>query len=172
MKSLIRMRARKDDDTVELTIGLSKGLLICMIVLALGVVSLGYGVMPAESQAKKSGKKAINPTQVYSEAVEAGDFVFLSGKIAFRQGKVVPGGIEAETKYVMDNLKTALAKSGLDMDDVVRTTVYLSNLEDYAGMNGVYQTYWESDPPARTTIQSGVILNCSVEIDIIAYRGQ
>ena len=72
----------------------------------------------------------------------------------------------------MDNLKTALAKSGLDMDDVVRTTVYLKTLEDYAGMNEVYQTYWTKDPPARTTIESGVVLNTSVEIDIIAYRGQ
>ncbi len=172
MNSLIRVRARKDDGSVELTIGFSKALLITMIVLALGVVSLGYSVMPAESQAKKGGKKAINANQVYSEAVEAGDFVFLSGKIAFRQGKVVPGGVKAETKYVLDNLKTALAKSGLDMDDVVRTTVYLKTLEDYAGMNEVYQTYWETEPPARTTVEAGVVLNTSIEIDIIAYRGQ
>jgi len=172
MKSLIRMRARKEDDTVELTIGLSKGLVIAATVVALAVASLGYGVIPAESQSKKSGKKAINANQVYSESVEAGDFVFLSGKIAYRQGKVVPGGVTAETKYVLDNLKTALAKSGLDMDDVVRTTVYLKTLEDYSGMNEVYQTYWTKDPPARTTIESGVVLNTSVEIDIIAYRGQ
>lgn len=172
MNSLIRVRARKDDGSVELTIGFSKAFLVTMIVLSLGLISLGYGVVPAESQAKKSGKKAINPNQVYSEAVEAGDFVFLSGKIAYRQGKVVPGGVKAETKYVLDNLKIALAKSGLEMDDVVRTTVYLKTLEDYAGMNEVYQTYWENDPPARTTVEAGVVLNTSIEIDIIAYRGQ
>jgi len=172
MKSLIRMRARKEDDTVELTIGLSKGVLVALLVAALAVASLGYGVVPAVSQGKKSGKVAINANQVYSEAVEAGDFVFVSGKIAYRQGKVVPGGVKAETKYVLDNLKIALAKSGLDMDDVVRSTDYLKTLEDYAGMNEVYQTYWDSDPPARSTIQAGVVLNTSVEIDIIAYKGQ
>ena len=172
MKSLIKVCARRDQDTVEFTLGLSKGMLVALLVCGLAVASLGYGVVPAESQGKKSGKKAINPNQVYSEAVEAGDFVFVSGKIAYRQGKVVPGGVEAETKYVLDNLKKALAKSGLDMDDVVRTTVYLKTLEDYAGMNEVYQTYWTEDPPARTTIESGVVLNTSVEIDVIAYRGE
>lgn len=172
MGSLIRFRARKDDGTLELTIGFSKRLLAGLAVLALAVVSFGYAVMPAQSdQSMSRAKKAINPNRFYSEAVEAGDFVFLSGKIATSRGQVIEGGIKAETKQVMDNLAQALEKSGLGMADVVRTTVYLKSLDDYAGMNEVYETYFEKDPPARSTVQTGVVLGASVEIDMIAYRG-
>ncbi len=171
MSSLIRFRARKEDDTVEVTIGLSKGLLIgCMAVLVTAL-SFGYVVMPAQSQYDSRSRKAIEPKQNYSTAIEAGDFVFLSGKIASRNGKVLPGGIKPETKKVMNDLKKALAKSGLTMDDVVKSTVYLGSLDDYAGMNEVYGTFFTGDKPARSTVQSGVVLNAGVEIDLIAYRG-
>ena len=76
-----------------------------------------------------------------------------------------------ETKRVMDNLQRALAKSGLTMDDVVKATVFLRDLEDFPGMNEVYRSYYTGDPPARSTVQSGVVLNAGVEIDLIAYRG-
>jgi len=171
MSSLIRFCARKEDDTVEVTVGLSKGLLVgCMAVL-ITALSFGYAVLPAQSQDDARGRKAIAPNQNYSEAIEAGDFVFLSGKIASSRGRVIPGGIKAETKKVMDNFKTALAKSGLTMDDVVKATVYLGSIDDFAGMNEVYRTYYTGDPPARSTVQSGVVLNAGVEIDLIAYRG-
>jgi enamine deaminase RidA (YjgF/YER057c/UK114 family) len=71
----------------------------------------------------------------------------------------------------MNDLKKALAKSGLTMDDVVKSTVYLGSLDDYAGMNEVYGTFFTGDKPARSTVQSGVVLNAGVEIDLIAYRG-
>ena len=172
MKSLIRMRARKDDGTVELTIGLSRGLLIGIMVIALGVMSLGYAVMPAQSeQSKQRGKRTFGSSKLFSEVVEAGDFVFLSGKLGFRGGKVVPGGIRGETEYVMEGLKRALAKSGLGWEDVVKTTVYIESFDDYAGMNEVYQSYFQKDPPARTAIQTGVITDSKIEIEVIAYRG-
>ena len=171
MKSLISMHARNDDGTVELTIGLSRGLLIGIVVIALGVMSLGYAVMPAQSEQSKARKKTFGSSKIFSEVVEAGDFVFLSGKLGFRSGKVVPGGIRGETEYVMEGLKRALAKSGLGWEDVVKTTVYIESFDDYAGMNEVYQSYFQKDPPARTAIQTGVITDSKIEIDVIAYRG-
>ena len=141
MNGFLRFRAKRENNAFEMTIGVSKGLLIGCLVFGLAVVSFGYAVMPVQSQDSMSkARKAIAPGRFYSEAVEAGDFVFLSGKIATSQGKVIEGGIKEETKMVLDNLKTALAKSGLTMDDVARTTVYMGKLEDYAGMNEVYQT--------------------------------
>jgi reactive intermediate/imine deaminase len=172
MGALIRFRSKKEDNAFEITIGLSRGVVIGMIAVVMGAVSLGYAVMPVQSQEQAGrGRKAVSPLKYYSEAVEAGDYVFLSGKIATSQGKVIEGGIKEETKVVLENLKTALAKSGLTLDDVVRTTVYLNKLEDYAAMNEVYLTYFPKDPPARSTVQAGVVLGASVEIDVIAYRG-
>ena len=71
----------------------------------------------------------------------------------------------------MDNLERALAKSNLTMDDVVKATVFLNDLNDFSDMNDVYRSYYNGDPPARSTIQSGIVLNAGVEIDLIAYRG-
>ncbi|MBM3264456.1 MAG: RidA family protein [candidate division Zixibacteria bacterium] len=172
MSAMIRFSSRREEGTVEMTIGMSKRVVVAIMVILLGAVSLGYAVLPVESQQQMGrGRKAINPNKNYSEIVEAGDFVFLSGMIATSQGKVIAGGIKEETRMVMDNLKTSLAKSGLTMDDVVKATVYLGKLDDYVGMNEVYQTYFTKDPPARSTVQSGVVLNAGVEIDFVAYRG-
>lgn len=170
MGSTIRIRGGRKEDSFELNIVVSRWLFAGLTVLLVAAVSLGYAVLPAQSQDDR-GRKAVNPGQNYSEAIEAGDFVFLSGKIAAVRGRIIPGGIEAETKMVMDNLQTALAKSGLTMDDVVKATVFLNDLNDFSAMNEVYRSYYTTDPPARSTIQSGVVLNAGIEIDLIAYRG-
>ncbi len=166
----IRFRGGRKEEAFELNIVVSKWLFAGFAALVVAAISLGYAVLPAQSQDDR-GRKAISPGQNYSEAIEAGDFVFLSGKIAAVRGRIIPGGIEAETKMVMDNLQTALAKSGLTMDDVVKATVFLGDLEDFSAMNEVYRSYYTGDPPARSTIQSGVVLNAGIEIDLIAYRG-
>ena len=170
MGSDLRLRGNKSDGAVELNIVIPKWMFAGFTALIIAAVSLGYAVLPVQSQDDR-GRKAISPGQNYSEAIEAGDFVFLSGKIAAVRGRIIPGGIKAETKMVMDNLQTALAKSGLTMDDVVKATVFLGNLEDFSEMNEVYRTYYTGDPPARSTVQSGVVLNAGIEIDLIAYRG-
>jgi len=170
MRSVIRLRSEKSQDAVELNIVISKWLFTGAMILLIVAVSLSYAVIPVRSQDDR-GRKAIAPGQNYSESIEAGDFVFLSGKIAAVRGRIIPGGIKAETKRVMDNLQRALAKSGLTMDDVVKATVFLRDLEDFPGMNEVYRSYYTGDPPARSTVQSGVVLNAGVEIDLIAYRG-
>ena len=166
----IRFRAGRKEEAFELNIVVSKWLFAGLAALVVAAISLGYAVLPAQSQDDR-GRKAIAPGQNYSEAIEAGDFVFLSGKIAAVRGRIIPGGIEAETKMVMDNLQKALDKSGLTMDDVVKATVFLSDLDDFSAMNEVYRSYYTGDPPARSTVQSGVVLNAGIEIDLIAYRG-
>ncbi len=170
MGSVIRLRGNKSEETFELNIVMSKWLFAGVMAMLIVAVSLGYAVLPVQSQDDR-GRKAISPGQNYSEAIEAGDFVFLSGKIASVRGRIIPGGIQAETKMVMDNLQTALAKSGLTMNDVVKATVFLGDLNDFSDMNEVYRSYYTGDPPARSTVQSGVVLNAGVEIDLIAYRG-
>lgn len=170
MGSTIRIRGGRKEEAFELNVVVSKWLFAGFAALLVAALTLGYAVLPAQSQDDR-GRKAIAPGQNYSEAIEAGDFVFLSGKIAAVRGRIIPGGIQAETKMVMDNLQKALAKSGLTMDDVVKATVFLNDLDDFSAMNEVYRSYYTGDPPARSTIQSGVVLNAGIEIDLIAYRG-
>lgn len=175
MPSLIRLTARKADGTVEFTLGLSKGFLVGMMVVILGLIAFGYAVMPAQSQqASGRAKKAIPGTSKnYSASIEAGDYVFVSGALGTKDGKLVEGGIKAETPQTLDNLKETLAKSGLSISDVVKVTVFIKNLEDFQPMNEVYRTYFPTDPPARSTVVAGLVLgNANIEIDMIAYRGK
>lgn len=175
MGSLLRMTARKADGTIELTLGLSKGLLLSLTVAVIGLIAFGYAVMPAQSQqASGRAKKAIPGTSKnYSAAIEAGDYVFLSGTLGTKGGKPVEGGIKPETGQALENLKETLAKSGLGMGDVVKVTVFIKNLEDFQPMNDVYRTYFPTDPPARSTVVAGLVLgNANIEIDMVAYRGK
>lgn len=175
MASFIRLTARKADGTVEMTVGLSKRLLAGVAVVVLGAMALGYAVMPAQSQqAAGRGKKAIPGTSKnYSAAIEAGEYVFLSGVLGTKEGKLVEGGIKPETTQALDNLKETLAKSGLSLSNGVKVTVFIKNLEDFQAMNEVYRTYFPADPPARSTVVAGLVLgNANIEIDLIAYRGK
>lgn len=115
--------------------------------------------------------KAIGP---YSQAVDTGDLVFLSGQIPLdpATGQVVgPGDIQAQTERVLQNLKGVLQASGLSLAHVVRTTVYLTDLAEFAKMNEVYARHFSSEPPARSTVQvSALPRGVRVEIDAIARR--
>jgi 2-iminobutanoate/2-iminopropanoate deaminase len=115
--------------------------------------------------------RAIGP---YSQAVRAGDFVFLSGQIPLEPatGEMVAGDVAVQTKRVMDNLGAVLAASGAGFADVVRATIYLVNLGDFGRVNEVYGSYFPSDPPARATVQVAALpRGASVEIDLTAYVG-
>lgn len=103
--------------------------------------------------------------------MRAGDFVFLCGQIGLdpRTGELVPGGIEAQTRRVMDNLAAVLEASGVSFAEVVKTTVYLTNLADFAAVNGIYGTYFPANPPVRSLVQVAALpRGASVEIDAIA----
>ena len=108
----------------------------------------------------------------YSHAVAAGPFVFISGQIPInRQGEMVPGDIVVQTVQVMENLKVILAAAGLSLNDVVKTTVFLKDMADFAEMNRVYGEFFPKNPPARSTLQvAGLARNAAVEIEAVALR--
>ena len=105
-----------------------------------------------------------------SPAVRAGDFVFVSGQVPVRDGSVVSGGVVAETRAVLDNLEAALELAGCDMSDVVKTTVWLRDRGDFAEFNAAYAAYFPSNPPARSTAESRLMIDIAVEIEAIAYK--
>lgn len=112
--------------------------------------------------------KAIGP---YSQAVRAGDLLFLSGQIALDPATMalVPGGVEAETKQVLANLTAVLAAAGATWADVVKTTIYLTDLGDFATVNRLYGEVTGAVPPARATVQVAALpRGAVVEIDAVA----
>jgi 2-iminobutanoate/2-iminopropanoate deaminase len=114
--------------------------------------------------------QAIGP---YSQAVEANGFVFVSGQIPLdpKTGSLVAGDIREQAKRVMENGKAVLAAAGCGMNSVVKTTIYLKNIGDFAAVNEVYGSYFTSDPPARATVEvSRLPKDVAVEIDFIAVK--
>jgi 2-iminobutanoate/2-iminopropanoate deaminase len=118
-------------------------------------------------------EKAPEPVGPYSQAVISGGFVFVSGQIPIdpKTSKLVEGGIEAQTVQVLENLMNILESINLTLNDVVKTSVYLSDLSDFQSFNRVYSRYFEVNPPARTTAQAGLMAGVLVEIDAIAKKG-
>lgn len=110
---------------------------------------------------------------VFSSAVRSGDFIFLSGALGALPGvappQLVEGGIEAETHQTMANIVAVLDEAGATLDDLIKCTVYLADIADYAAMNSVYVEYMPAQPPARAALAgSGLALGALVEIDCIA----
>ena len=104
-------------------------------------------------------KNAPKPVGPYSQAVLSGGFVFVSGQIRIdpKISKVIEGGIEAQTVQVLENLKNILESIKLTLSDVVKTSVFLSNFSDFQPFNLIYSRYFEVNPPARTTVQAGLM---------------
>jgi len=118
--------------------------------------------------ATDAAPQAIGP---YSQAIAAGSLVFCSGQIGIdpATGSLVPGGIEDETRRVLENLRAVLAAAGLELAAVVRTTVYLVNLTDFPVVNQVYAEFFPAPSPARSTVQVAALpRDARVEIDAIA----
>ena len=112
--------------------------------------------------------KAIGP---YSIAVQTGQMVYTAGQIGLdpATGEIVPGGIEAETRQVLTNLKNVLEASGSSLGDVVKTTVFLRDMADFAKMNAIYGEFFNQQPPARTTVAvAGLPKGATVEIEAVA----
>jgi len=115
--------------------------------------------------------KAIGP---YSPAIKIGNMVFLSGSIPLDpvSGQLVAGGITEQTTRVMENIKALLAAAGADLTNVVRTTVFMIDLGEFAAMNEVYASYFAAPYPARSTVQVVKLpKDVRVEIDVIAVLG-
>jgi 2-iminobutanoate/2-iminopropanoate deaminase len=123
-------------------------------------------------------KSAINPPQAapaagpYSHAVRVGDMLFCAGQIplAPENGQMVTGDIRAQTERVLENLKIILAHEKLTFGNVVKTTVFLTDLSDFAAMNEIYGKYFSAPFPARSTIQVAALpRGANVEIEAIAH---
>lgn len=111
---------------------------------------------------------AIGP---YSQAIRCGNLVFVSGQIPLdpSTGRMAEGGIEAQTDRVLKNLVAILAAAGSGLDRVVKTTVYLRDLEDFGKMNEVYAKFFPARPPARATVQVARLpRDAALEIDVVA----
>jgi 2-iminobutanoate/2-iminopropanoate deaminase len=113
--------------------------------------------------------QAIGP---YSVAIRYGELVFTSGQIALdpQNGNLVAGGIEAETRQVLTNLKNVLEAAGSGLDKVVKTTVFLRDMNDFGKMNPIYGEFFTANPPARTTVQIAALpKGAAIEVDAIAF---
>jgi len=114
---------------------------------------------------------APKPVGPYSQAVRAGNTLYISGQVAIDpiSNTIIKSNIEDETTQIMKNIENILNEAGLMFDNVVRTKIYLTNMNDFSAVNNVYGSYFKSNPPARTTIEvSGLPLGVNVEIDMIA----
>jgi 2-iminobutanoate/2-iminopropanoate deaminase len=117
--------------------------------------------------------KAPKPVGPYSQAVEAGGFLFCSGQIAIdpKTDQVITGPIEEQTKLVMENIRNVLENAGLSFHSVVKTTIFLINMDDFAKVNEIYGRYFTEQPPARSTIGVAALpKGVHVEIEVLAKR--
>jgi 2-iminobutanoate/2-iminopropanoate deaminase len=115
-----------------------------------------------------NGPKAIGP---YSLGVKAGPFMFVSGQLGLdpATGNMVEGGVEAETRQALKNLQAILEAGGCGMPQVVKTTVFLRDINDFGRMNAVYAEFFGENPPARSTVQVAALpRNGAVEIEVVA----
>jgi len=106
-----------------------------------------------------------------SPAVRAGDFIYVSGQVPVdASGTPVGGDIGRQTRQVLENVKAALALAGAELSDVVKTTVWIEDARDFGGFNKAYAEYFPTNPPARTTAESRLMIDIKIEIEAIAYK--
>jgi len=138
--------------------------------MALSLFLLGQGVVAGELKVEHyavSGDMQLP----FSEAVRVGHMLYLSGQLGFdaETSKLVEGGIGPETRKTLENIKATLEKHGSSMAEVVKCTVFLADIKEWAAMNAVYVTYFPSNPPARSALgSSGLALGARTEIECIA----
>jgi 2-iminobutanoate/2-iminopropanoate deaminase len=131
--------------------------------------SEGEKEMNKETVATEKAPKAIGP---YEQAIKVGEFVYTAGQIPIdpNTGNFVPGGIAEQTRQVLENLKAVLEAAGSSLDRVVKATVFLKNMADFAAMNEVYGEYLAQAKPARSTVAvSELPRGALVEIDFVAF---
>jgi reactive intermediate/imine deaminase len=143
------------------------------LILALFAVALATGTASGQEKEviQMPGASLGLP---FSSAVRVGNLLFLSGQIGTVPGTrdLAPGGIEGQTRQALENIKAVLQHAGSSMERVVKCTVFLGNIADYAAMNAVYSSFFPKDSPARSTLAaSGLALGAAVEIECIAVAG-
>jgi 2-iminobutanoate/2-iminopropanoate deaminase len=126
--------------------------------------------MKRQIVATDAAPKAVGP---YSQAVWAGDLLFCAGQIPLEPatGNIVPGGITEQATRVLENIRGLLQSQGLDFRNVVKSTVFLSDMNNFAAMNEVYASFFTKEPPARSTVQVARLpKDALVEIEVVATR--
>lgn len=141
--------------------------------MAVGLVRLAYMSDKKIPVSTEAAPAAIGP---YSQAVRVGETLYASGQVGLdpATGQIVEGGVEAQTVRVFENIKAVLAEAGLGFEHVVKTTVFLKNMADFAAMNAIYARYLAPEgvvPPARSTVAVAALpKDALVEVEIIARR--
>ncbi len=138
---------------------------------------LAAGMFLASNTSKKkvvytdSAPKAIGP---YSQAIQYGDMLFISGQLGMNpKTNELPDDIETQTKYAMENLKAILDEAGMSFSDVVQTHIFLKDIKDFQKVNEIYARYFESDYPARATMQVAALpKDGKVEIEMVACKSK
>lgn len=106
-----------------------------------------------------------------SRAIRAGDFVFLTGQVPFKDGQVMTtGSIEEQTRAVLDDITATLAEAGCALSDVVKAMVWLRDRADFPGFNAVYGEYFPEEPPTRSAVVSDLLVDVRVEVEVVAYK--
>lgn len=121
---------------------------------------------------KLSATKAPNPIGPYSVAVEYGNLIYSSGQIPLnREGNIVGTDIKEQTRQTIENLKNILEENNSSLANVLKTTVYLKDMNEFAGMNEVYNEYFAQSAPARSTLEAARLpKDAKIEMDLIAYK--
>lgn len=145
-----------------------------LVACALAAAALAPGAAAAQ---QPGGKQVFNPPNarpggVLSAAVRAGNVIYLSGALGTRPGGggLAEGGIQGQTRQALENIKASAALAGVTMEDMVKCTVFLTDVKDFQGMNQVYREFFPSNPPARSTVAVAglVVPGAVIEIECIA----
>lgn len=156
------------------------------VVVTAGLAGLIVGILvgaafqqSAVAQQSKSGRRAIHPEKSpntglpYSPGILVGNTLYVSGNLGRDpvSAKLVPGGIEAETRQSLANIRETLKAAGMDFKDVVNVTAYIANFNDFEKFNAVYREYFPTDPPARATVQVAALnMGAKIELQMIAVK--
>ena len=154
---------------MKINLGIPARLTLPSLLLVLAIAGCASGPTK-EAVSTKEAPDAIGP---YSQGIKVGNLLFLAGQAAIdpKTNQMISGSIEEQTKQVLENLNAVLKASGMSMENVVNTTVFLKDLNDFGKMNAVYGTYFKDKPPARATVQVARIpRDALVEISAIAIK--
>jgi 2-iminobutanoate/2-iminopropanoate deaminase len=140
---------------------------LMLAIIAVACLCVAVQAQPGKRRVVKTGP----PNGIFSPAIIAGDLVFTSGQIGLdsKTGQFPEGGFEAQLEQVFRNLTAVLEASGSSIDHVVKATVFLADMNDYAKMNELYRAKFKGDPPARTTVQVAALpRGARIEIEMVA----
>lgn len=144
------------------------------VLALLAVASTATAADRSKIEYLNSGK-VVPATLPFSEAVRVGDTLYLSGQVGIKPGtmQIVPGGIREEARQTLENIKTSLEANGYAMGDVVKCTVMLADISEWAAFNEVYRTFFSAPYPARSALgANGLALGARVEVECIAARAR